>query len=277
MLNRSLEIAAATGLSAAAVTATLAHATFNARCTWCGPLVSRGTQEAPPRVALTFDDGPWPGTTDRVLDILAELDVKAAFFVIGRYVERHRELIGRIDREGHLIGNHTYDHLGLSFLRGAAFWRNQLDRTDAAIERAAGLRPRLYRPPLGMKTWISSRVARANHTTVTWTRSAKDGLSTTSDRILARLVPHSRPGDILLLHDGVSPQSNRHPSVTAAALPALLRGLRDRGLQPVRLDQLTGLTPYVSSKARIHRSDERANLEPGCVSPVWTEGPDDPL
>jgi len=276
MLSRSLEIAAATGLSAAAVTATLAHATFNARCAWCGPLVSRGTRDGLPRIALTFDDGPWPGATDRVLDILADLDVKAAFFVIGQYVDRHPDLIRRIDREGHLIGNHTYDHLGLSFLRGAAFWRDQLDRTDAAIERATGLRPRLYRPPLGMKTPISSRAAAQSHTTVTWRRTARDGLATTSDRILARLVPHSRPGDILLLHDGVSPQSRRDPSVTVSALPPLIGGLRDRGLQPVRLDQLTGMTPYSSSKVMTHRPDERLNLEPGCVSPVWTEGPDEP-
>jgi peptidoglycan/xylan/chitin deacetylase (PgdA/CDA1 family) len=252
MVSTSLEIAAATGLSAAAVCGTFAHAIFNARCQWCGPLLSRGTREAPPRVALTFDDGPWPGTTDRVLDMLGELNVKAAFFVIGRYVERHPELVRRIDREGHLIGNHTYDHLGLSFLRGAAFWRSQLDRTDTAIERATGLRPRLYRPPLGMKTPISSRAVRHSHTTVTWTRSAKDGLSTTSDRILARLLPRSRAGDILLLHDGVSPQSRRDPSVTTNALPTLIRGLRNRGLEPVRLDQLTGLTPYATSKAMTH-------------------------
>ena len=243
MLSAPLEIASATGLSAAAVTGTLAHATFNARCIWWGPLIWRGNRDGPPRVALTFDDGPWPGATDRVLDILGELEVKAAFFVIGRYVDRHPDLVRRIDREGHLIGNHTYDHLGLAFLRGAAFWRDQLDRTDAAIERATGQRPRLYRPPLGMKTWISSRAAVRNHSTVTWTRSARDGLSTTSDRILRRLLPSTRPGDILLLHDGVSPQSDRDPSVTVAALPALIRGLREGGLEPVRLDELLRIEP----------------------------------
>jgi chitin deacetylase len=249
-----LEIAAATGLGAAVVCGTLAHAAFNARCTWWGPLVSRGTPGGTPRVALTFDDGPWPGATDRILNILGEFDVKAAFFVIGRYVERHPDLVRRMNDEGHLVGNHTYDHLGLSFLRGGAFWRDQIGRTDAAIEHIIGLRPRLYRPPLGMKTWISSGVVTQHHTTVTWTRSARDGLRTTSDRILARLLPRCRPGDIVLLHDGVSPQSRRDPSVTVSALPALVRGLRQRGMEPVRLDQLTGLAPYIPSTEAAGRS-----------------------
>ena len=244
MVSAPLKIAAAMGLTAAAATGTLAHATFNARCMWWGPVVAHGRREGPPRVALTFDDGPWPGATDRVLDILGELELKAAFFVIGRYVEQHPQLVHRMHEEGHLIGNHTYDHLGLSFLRGRKFWHDQLDRTDAAIERVTGARPRLYRPPLGMKTWISARAAAQHHTTVTWSRSAKDGLATTSDRILSRLLPRSRPGDILLLHDGVSPQSDRDPSVTVAALPTLIRGLRTRGLEPARLDEMTGLAPY---------------------------------
>src|SRR2546421_4603069 len=75
-----------------------------------GPLISHGDRNDPPRVALTFDDGPTPGSTDRVLDIIGELNVKAAFFVIGRNVENNADLLARIDAEGHLIGNHSFDH-----------------------------------------------------------------------------------------------------------------------------------------------------------------------
>lgn len=243
MLSRSLEIAGAAGLGAAAVCATWAHATFNARCQWFGRLVWRGRDGSAPQVALTFDDGPWPGATDRMLDILGEMDVRAAFFVIGKYVDRHPRLACRIEQEGHLLGNHTYDHLGLAFVRGRRFWGEQIDRCDAAIERACGVWPRLYRPPLGMKTWISAEVAGREHIAVTWSRSARDGLSTTPDRILSRLR-ECRGGDIVLLHDGVSPQSRRDPLATVRALPQIIRELRARGIEPVRLDAITGLAPY---------------------------------
>src|SRR5438552_3460310 len=75
-----------------------------------GEVISRGTIQGPPRVALTFDDGPTPGGTDRILDLLAELKAPSTFFVIGQNVERHPDLLRRIDAEGHLIGNHTFDH-----------------------------------------------------------------------------------------------------------------------------------------------------------------------
>lgn len=246
MIGRPLEIAAAGALALGAACGALAYPTFAARCAWWGPLVRRGHGGGPPRVALTFDDGPWPGATERVLEILARMNVKAAFFVIGRYVDRHPALTARIAQEGHLLGNHTYDHRGDAFLGGRAFWQDQLDRADRAIEQAAGVRPRLYRPPLAMKTWISARAARRRHQVVTWTRSARDGLSTTPDLILRRLLARPRAGDILLLHDGVSPQSRRDPSATLDALCPLIEGLRARGLEPQRLDALTGMSAYVS-------------------------------
>src|SRR5437016_2530000 len=73
-----------------------------------GKVISRGTKDGPPRIALTFDDGPTPGGTDRILDLLAELKAPATFFVIGQNVEGYPDLLRRIDAEGHLIGNHTF-------------------------------------------------------------------------------------------------------------------------------------------------------------------------
>ena len=231
--------------------AALAWATFAPRCTWWGPLVWRGTDQGPPRVALTFDDGPLRGATDRVLDVLAELGVKAAFFVIGARAEAHPELLRRMHDDGHLIGNHTFDHPAAGFLRGPIFWRKQLARTDSAIERAIGLRPRLFRPPVGFKNPFSARAAGRRHVVVTWTRRAMDGVSTTPGRILRRVVPAARPGEILLLHDGISPQSRRDPSVTLRALAPLILGLRRRGIEPARLDELTGIEPYHSPDDRV--------------------------
>lgn len=221
------------------------HATFVPRSKLFGPVISHGSSDGPARVALTFDDGPTAGATDRVLNTLGELGVKAAFFVVGRNVEREPRLTERIAAEGHLIGNHTYDHFRMGMFGLARFWREQIGRTDAAIERATGLRPALFRPPVGHKTpFIMAAAARGGHAVVTWNRRALDGITTTPERIVDRVAPHGRAGDIILLHDGVDPHSRRDPAASVAAVRPLIVALRGRGLDPVRLDVLTGLRPY---------------------------------
>jgi peptidoglycan-N-acetylglucosamine deacetylase len=233
-------------LGAGAVTASWARVTFAPGSAFWGPVVTRGSAGAPPRVALTFDDGPHPGGTDRILDILADLNIKATFFVLGQHVQQHPRLLAQIHEQGHIIGNHGYDHRGFGLVRGTGYWRRQIDRTDAAIEQIIGVRPRYFRPPLGMKTRFSTRAAARRHISVMWSRRGLDGVSTTPDRILRRLVPRARPGEILLLHDGVSPQSRRDPSATVAALGPLIVGLGERKLQVAALDELIGVQPYAN-------------------------------
>src|ERR1700693_700988 len=92
----------AASLAAGAATGAACYSTFSPTCAIWGPLVSRGPKTGPPRVALTFDDGPLPGATDRILDLLAELNVKAAFFVIGSVARREPQLLLRIHQEGHI-------------------------------------------------------------------------------------------------------------------------------------------------------------------------------
>lgn len=233
----------ATGLAAGVTTGALCYPTFVPASAIWGPLVSRGSASGPARVALTFDDGPLPDATDRILDVLAKHGVRAAFFVIGSLVAKHPTLVARMHAEGHLVGNHSYDHLGLGFLHGSRFWRDQLERTDAAIVDVIGLRPLLFRPPLGAKTPVMARAVRT-HTVVTWTRRAFDGVETTAERIRRRLVPHTRAGEIVLLHDGLSPQTRRDPRVTVDAVGPVIEGLRARGIEPVRLDELVSLKVY---------------------------------
>jgi len=226
-------------LTAGVVTGAVAYPLAMPGCQWFGPVTARGPTDGLPRVALTFDDGPWPGGTDQILDLLKRLNVRATFFVIGRYVEAHPQLVERIDREGHLIGNHSFDHAALGFLHGQAFWREQLEKTAAAIERCIGKKPTLFRPPLGIKTPAMMKAA-SGYRTITWTRRAMDGLTTTPHKILARLIPATRAGDIVVLHDGVGPQSKRDPSVTVRAIEPLVKRLRDQGLEPVGLDEFVG-------------------------------------
>jgi peptidoglycan/xylan/chitin deacetylase (PgdA/CDA1 family) len=230
----------------ATATALASYATFAPRSRIWGPVISHGTTDGKPRVALTFDDGPTAGATDCILDILQEFQVKAAFFVIGRNVEREPQLLRQIDAEGHLIGNHTYDHLRWGAASHGQFWREQLDKTDDAIERVIGRRPLLFRPPIGHKTPFTIGACRqSGHSLVTWNARGWDGLATTtSQQILHHVLPSCRPGAIVMLHDGAEPGRRRDASPTIDALRPIIKSLRERGIEPVRLDELTGLRAY---------------------------------
>ncbi|HEX2973846.1 MAG TPA: polysaccharide deacetylase family protein [Tepidisphaeraceae bacterium] len=206
---------------------------------WCRN-ISRGSRSGT-KVALTFDDGPSPGGTDGVLDVLKREGIPAAFFVIGQNAAANPDLLRRIHSEGHLIGNHTYDHDHLSVFRGYRYWHDQLLRTDEVVQQITGVRPGLFRPPVGIKFIFTAAAAkRLNHPIVTWSRRALDGVDTSVDRILARLAQQTLPGDILTLHDGIDPHAPRKPDMTLEALPQLISRLRARGLQFVRLDELIG-------------------------------------
>lgn len=224
----------------------VSHGIFAPTSRVWGNVISRGTSEGPPRVALTFDDGPTPGGTDRVLNILAELKVLATFFVIGRNVQRWPDLLRRIDAEGHAVANHTFDHSRWGVFGHAGWWAHQIRRTDDAIEQVIGRRPAMFRPPVGHKTPYTLMAARrTGHALVTWNMRPYDGVaSTTPQRILDRLLPRCRSGDIVLLHDGAEPNRKRDPSATVEAVRPLILGLRERGIESVRVDELTGLKLY---------------------------------
>ena len=142
----ALTIAAAAGLAGVAA--------FSPRNPVFGRALWRGPRDRP-RAAVTFDDGPGP-TTPEVLDVLAREGVRATFFVLGRQVDRHPEVVRRMVAEGHQVANHGYDH-GILIFRGARHVRDQLARTERAVERAVGsdaTSRALPRPP---------RVPRAGH------------------------------------------------------------------------------------------------------------------
>jgi peptidoglycan/xylan/chitin deacetylase (PgdA/CDA1 family) len=230
----------------------LGWATFWPSSRFWGPVVARGPANGTARYALTFDDGPTPESTPAVLDILGELGVRAAFFVIGANARRCPDLLQRMHDEGHIVANHSFDHHHFALFRGRRYWDRQLADTDEVIARSIGVRPALFRPPVGIKTgFVMRAAARRGQTVVTWTRRAVDGISTTPQRILRRLLPHTRAGDILLLHDGVEPHVERDPMPTIQAIKPLVLGLRDRGLEAARLEELLGLEPYARGAAAV--------------------------
>ncbi len=184
-------------------------------------------------LALTFDDGPEPPYTERILDVLGEFGVKATFFVVGAQVLRHPELARRILDEGHLLGNHTHSHPNL-LLRVPSAAREELALASASIERITGIWPQWFRPPFGFRyPWNVTQAARLGQATVTWSLNPRDFEQPPADVLTRRVVRNARNGDIVLLHDGM-----RDQSCTVAALPGILRELQLREFELLRVDQL---------------------------------------
>jgi peptidoglycan/xylan/chitin deacetylase (PgdA/CDA1 family) len=228
------------GLTAAAAGGVIAYGITSPSSQMFGTALCRGKDG--PGVSLTFDDGPHPEGTPAVLDALGEAGVKATFFVIGANVRRWPELANRMVREGHEVGNHGFTHSHWSAFGTASWWRRQIADTDDAVNRATGSTPQFFRPPLGLKAPPTMLAARQqNKTVITWTHRAIDGLTTTPERIVSRLVPATRGGDILLLHDGIDPYHKRDTRPTIDSLRPLIAGLRAKGLEVATLRETLGI------------------------------------
>jgi peptidoglycan/xylan/chitin deacetylase (PgdA/CDA1 family) len=191
-----------------------------------------------PGVALTFDDGPDPVFTPRVLDVLAEEQVRATFFVVGKRVVRHPELVRRIVAEGHAIGSHSFSHVDAGMLSWLQLLRDYR-AGRRAVEQAVGRRVRLFRPPQGHYSGQSAIAVRiAGLRPWLWTIDAEDWRpGTTPDELLAR-ARSLAAGDVLLLHDAMelplAPEAEDR-SATVAALLEVIERVRERGLEFVTL------------------------------------------
>jgi peptidoglycan/xylan/chitin deacetylase (PgdA/CDA1 family) len=205
-----------------------------------GPVITHGPRDGFGRVALTFDDGPTPEGTGPILEVLEAAGARATFFFIGSNVARNPELVRRAAAAGHQIENHSFDHSWWGVMRRGWYWKEQLTKTDAAIRAAGGrAKTRYFRPPMGFKTWRMTLAARdEGHKLVAWSLRGLDGVACKSESILNRILPRARGGDIIALHDGGEPGARRDPGATIAAVPALVRGLREKGLEPVTLNEL---------------------------------------
>ena len=201
-----------------------------------GPKGARG-------VALTFDDGPDPATTPRILDMLDAAGAKATFFVIGHKAERHPELVRRIVAGGHLVGLHGYSHDRLFALRSARVVRRDLERATQVLESIVGERPRLFRAPVGH---VSPPMARAVRElglqVVGWTVKGLDGWRRSRPSwVLDRIVPRLADRAIVLLHDA-SERGDFEPA-SLHALPEILTIGARRSLEWVRVDAWTTTEP----------------------------------
>ena len=193
-------------------------------------------------VALTFDDGPSPDTTPRILDILRAEGVRATFFVLGKHAERHPEIVERIVREGHELGNHGYDH-GILAFAGANAVHRQLLRTERLLRRAGGPPVRVFRAPHGFRSPFVARTARRlGYVTCAWSAGVFDTAKPGADVIARRSAKALRPGAILLLHDADG-WGDDDRSQTADALPAIIATARERGLAFLTMGEMAELDP----------------------------------
>ncbi len=205
------------------------------RSPWLGPnmccLPASAARQG--QVALTFDDGPDPVLTPRVMAMLEHAQARATFFVVGERARRYPELVRALIAAGHTVENHTHTHPLYFAALGLSGQRRQIEEAQAAIE-AAGGRPRYFRPPVGLRSPLLYPVlARLGLVHASWSRRGGDGLLTNPVRILHRLRKVGA-GDIVLLHDGTwRPPTAPHPVLTV--LPTLLAQLRQAGLRVVPL------------------------------------------
>lgn len=196
-------------------------------------------------VALTFDDGPGPYTA-RLLDILAAHRAKVTFFLIGRNIRGREALVRRELAEGHAVGAHTWSHPDLTGLSTAALWA-QNEQTVREIERAAGFRPTIMRPPYGATNKrVGKAVRRLGLAQIIWDVDTNDWRDRNS-RIVARRASRADRGDIVLMHD-------IHPT-TVDAVPKILTALARRGFTFVTVPELLAAHPLRPGRVYFSGSD----------------------
>lgn len=195
-----------------------------------------------PGCAVTFDDGPHPEVTPRLLDRLAAQQLPATFFLIGAHAAAHPALVRRIRAEGHALGLHSHSHSRLFNCWGPRRLCEDLRQGADAIAQATGEPPpRLFRPPVGLKNpMVGVACARLGLVAVTWSARARDTRTQDPVALLARLTPRLAPRAIVLLHDGHEPNRPGPRQACVAVVDGLATALRARALPAVRLTAADG-------------------------------------
>jgi peptidoglycan/xylan/chitin deacetylase (PgdA/CDA1 family) len=193
-----------------------------------------------PYIAMTFDDGPSPETTPRLLDMLKQRNIKATFFMIGQNAERNPEIVKRILADGHEIGNHSWTHPQLAKLSDDRV-TEEITKTQAAIKNASGYTPTLLRPPYGsitsrQKEWIENQFGLS---VILWSVDPFDWKRPGASVIEQRILAGARPGAIILSHD-IHKQ-------TVDSMPATLDALAAKGYKFVTVSQLIAMNRPKSS------------------------------
>jgi peptidoglycan-N-acetylglucosamine deacetylase len=208
--------------------------------------------DTPRKLAITFDDGPNPAITPKLLDLLDRHNARATFFLIGRFVRACPKLVRETVERGHTLGNHTETHPNL-FWCSADQIRNELRQCQEAISEILGVSPRWFRPPYGFRNpWVVSTAAELGMKTVMWTLIPGDWREKPAEWLIRRMEPIARhgrksrgaghrTGDVLCIHDGSHRALNGDRTRTVAALEHWLPRWRDLGLEFVTIPEAVSI------------------------------------
>jgi peptidoglycan-N-acetylglucosamine deacetylase len=209
-----------------------------------GELFLHGPQNVK-RVALTFDDAPDDTFTPRILDTLRQVNVKATFFVIGERCAAHPDITRRIVREGHVIGNHTWNHPNLTKISKSER-SYQIDHTEQVIYNLTRVRTALFRPPYGALTPEIVRELQAKkYKVIYWNVDSLDWMGLSGPQITANILAHTRRGSIILQH--AAGGRGEDLSGTINAIPYFVQTLRSEGYKLVTIPELLGIPGYKKS------------------------------
>jgi len=191
------------------------------------------------QLALTYDDGPNDPHTFRLLEILARHNVRATFFLIGRYVEQRPDIVRELVHAGHVVGNHTFTHPLLTF-EGESEVRKQLTDCRAVLQAAIGEHSKFFRPPFGGRRPAVLRVARQlGLEPVMWSVTGYDWNAPSAEVIEREVQKQIRGGEVILLHDGGHRQMGADRSQTVLATEHLIARYRSEGYEFVTVQQMT--------------------------------------
>jgi peptidoglycan/xylan/chitin deacetylase (PgdA/CDA1 family) len=181
-------------------------------------------------IALTFDDGPHPIFTPKILAILKRYNVKATFFVVGEMAEKYPELIRAEVADGHILGDHTYSHINLTKIPQELV-ATEIDACGDVLENITGVRPNLFRPPGGdYNDKVALTAETLKYIMVLWTDNAGDWCSPGKLEIEDKVFPNLSNGGIILMHDGIAQ--------TDSILPKIILGIQKRGFKFVTLQEM---------------------------------------
>ena len=187
-------------------------------------------------IALTFDDGPDPEVTPRVLDVLDAAGAHATFFCVGARARAHPQWVREIAARGHAVENHAYGHALAFGFYGIGRIARDVGAAQHILTDITGVAPRYFRAPFGIRTPLTEpALARLGLDCVAWSIRSFDSVDSNPSRVAARVTRRLTPGSIVLLHDGAEVRARRgHPSVLGA-LPIMLSKIRELGLRCVTL------------------------------------------